>query len=215
MLERRPLRDQIVDEILASLAAGDYPINTRIDEMALVARLGVSRTPVREALTLLERQGVVESRLGKGFWVAPVTATDIRDTYPIVAALEVFALRSTDRDRLPALAQKLLEAAAEMGTVSGEPQAVHAADAAWHALLISGYGNARLAETVEGLKISIQRHELVVFSSPDTVAHSVEQHTQIADALARGDVARACRVLEKNWRDSMATLLDRLDGAPE
>lgn len=93
VVERHLLRDAVQSAVLDKLLRGDYPVGTRINEVHLAAELGVSRTPLREALSALANDGLIEARPSRGFWLSPLTDTEVRETYPIISALEQFALR--------------------------------------------------------------------------------------------------------------------------
>ncbi|HEY1176094.1 MAG TPA: GntR family transcriptional regulator, partial [Phytomonospora sp.] len=85
-IERRPLRDQIKREVLGRLRRGDFPAGQNINEGRLAGELGVSRTPLREALIALEIEGLIESQPGKGFRFAPVSPREYQELCPVVAA---------------------------------------------------------------------------------------------------------------------------------
>src|SRR5262245_11264637 len=94
-IERRPLREQIREELLRRLDRGDFTAGTDVNEATLAVELGVSRTPLREALITLAGEGVLESNQGRGFSFAPVSRKEFRELCEIVAALEALALDSS------------------------------------------------------------------------------------------------------------------------
>jgi len=142
--DRRPLRDLIVTDILERLEAGQLPVGTRVDERVLANELQVSRTPVREALSLLAYEGILETRVGKGFWVAPLTAKDIAETYPIILALESYAVTQIRPDVMKQLAAELRAAADAMEQVADSPAEAQQADNDWHRRLVGQAENQRL-----------------------------------------------------------------------
>ncbi|MCZ7528349.1 MAG: GntR family transcriptional regulator [Acidimicrobiia bacterium] len=95
VIERRPLRDKVREEVLERLLRGVLPVGTNINEPELARELGVSRTPLREALLSLEREGLLDTHPGRGWWVAPLTPETVLDVYPIVGTLEALAVRLT------------------------------------------------------------------------------------------------------------------------
>jgi DNA-binding GntR family transcriptional regulator len=210
-LDRRPLRDFIVEDILKRLQAGLLPVGSRVDEMALATELEVSRTPVREALSLLAYEGIFEIRVGKGFWVAPLEARDIEESYPIIVAIEELALASVPHDDREDLARRLNTAADVMEGFMDSPAEAQEADDAWHRLLVEPAGNRRLEVVLERIKQSIRRAEYQLMSSRAIVLRSVGQHRAIADALALGDMERASDVLDHNWRDGLRETLQYLE----
>jgi DNA-binding GntR family transcriptional regulator len=209
-IERRPLRDLIAADVLGRLQAGLYPVGTRVDELALASELEVSRTPVREALSQLAYEGIFETRMGKGFWVAPLTAQDLEDAYPIIVTLEGLALASIDASKLEALAVQLHAAADAMERVADSPEEAQQADDAWHELLVESAENLRLATTLKRIKQSVRRAEYHLMRNREVVLRSVGQHRAIADALARGDIVAAAGMVDHNWRDGLREMLNNL-----
>lgn len=206
-IDRRPLRDFIVADILARLNAGLLPVGTRVDELAIASELEVSRTPVREALSQLAYEGILEMRVGKGFKVAPLNAKDIEESYSIIVTLEQYALCSIPSCELEGLAAGLRAAAVAMERVADAPAEAQEADDAWHELLVEAAGNRRLVQVVARLKQSVRRAEYQIMHSKEIVLRSVGQHGAIADALACGDVAGAADMLDHNWRDGLREML--------
>jgi DNA-binding GntR family transcriptional regulator len=210
-IPRTPLRQQVRRELLKMIFDGTLAVGERIAEREVAERLGVSRTPVREALMALEEEGIVESRPARGFAPAPLSAQDVRETYPLIAALEVLAIRGTDPAALAGLGARLRELAAGLAAAGDDPRALQRLDDRWHGQLVAACGNGRLLRTLEGLKRVVRRYELAWLDDGERVEVSAAQHAAIADALAAGEVAEAARLLELNWRATMAGLLGWLE----
>src|SRR6478672_1518002 len=94
MITRTPLRDQVYHAVLAQIHRGDLPAGKRVRDTDIATQLGVSRTPVREALLRLAREGVLDADMGRGFSVCPLKAREMRETGAILGALESLALQS-------------------------------------------------------------------------------------------------------------------------
>ena len=86
-------RDQVRDALRAMILDGQIRSSSRIEEVDIGESLGVSRTPVREALIALEQEGLVRSRPNRGFIVAPADADLVSEAFPVLGALEAAALR--------------------------------------------------------------------------------------------------------------------------
>ena len=192
---------------------GRLPAGERINERALGAQLDVSRTPIREALLGLEGEGFVESRPARGFAPVPLSARDVSEVYPMVAALEILAVRSTPPERLQAHLEGLERVADQMAAARTAKRAQELDDR-WHALLVGECGNARLLRTLASLKRVVRRYELAWMADNAHVATSTEQHHGIVEALADDDVERAAGLLDLNWRYTMAEMLDWLSRRP-
>jgi len=213
VIERPSLRDQVHDELLRKLLGGELTIGGNIDEPALAAELGVSRTPVREALARLVEQGLVEHRQSRGFFVTPVTVTDAREVYPMLATLEALALRTAEPAAIAAALPRLA-ASADLSTAdTRDPRQAHAADDHFHDQLVALARNARLTETVTALKRLVHRFEHAYMSDSKALHVSSQQHNAIVDALRDGDLESATHALEDNWRHGMDRLLGRLDAS--
>jgi len=215
VFERRPLREQVVAEILDRLQSGQYAVGARIDEHALQRELPVSRTPIREALSVLAYDGIIEARMGNGYWVTPLTEKDARDTYPAIVALEQLALTLMPMDALGETVANLRIAADHMERVADDPVAAQRGDDVWHLMLVRPSGNDRLEQTLTRLKRAVRRAEYALMQNHAVVMKSVTQHRRIADALEAGDLATAKDILECNWRDSMHRMIACLGSSDE
>jgi DNA-binding GntR family transcriptional regulator len=212
-IARRALRHDVRREILAMILDGRLPVRERINERDLGARLEVSRTPIREALLGLEGEGFVESRPSRGFAPVPLSARDVNEVYPMVAALEILALRSTPPERLRAHLPELDRLADQMAAATTARRA-QAIDDRWHDRLVKECGNERLLRTLSSLKRVVRRYELAWMADNAHVETSTEQHHAIVEALGRDDVDRAAELLDLNWRYTMAEMLGWLTRRP-
>lgn len=94
MSPKRPLRDHVKHQVLERLVRGMLPFGNRINETVLAEELGVSPTPLREALLHLQREGFVRSDTARGLTVRPLSQHEVRETYPILCTMECLALRT-------------------------------------------------------------------------------------------------------------------------
>ncbi|HEU4537786.1 MAG TPA: GntR family transcriptional regulator, partial [Polyangiaceae bacterium] len=117
-LPRSRLRDEVVRELATRIASGSLAEAERLKEVELAAELGVSRTPLREALLVLEREGLVESEVNRGFRVTALSEGRVRELYPILGALEALAVREGGA-RLAARAGELREANGRLAASRG------------------------------------------------------------------------------------------------
>jgi DNA-binding GntR family transcriptional regulator len=213
-IARRALRHDVRREILAMVFDGRLPAGRRINERDLGAELEVSRTPIREALLGLEGEGFVESRPARGFAPVPLSARDVNEVYPMVAALEILAVRSVPPERLRAHLPELERLADEIAA-AGNARRAQALDDRWHARLVKECGNERLLRTLASLKRVVRRYELAWMADNAHVETSTEQHHAIVRTLLADDVDRAAELLDLNWRYTMAEMLAWLGGRPD
>jgi DNA-binding GntR family transcriptional regulator len=199
MIVRAPLREDVCREILQLIHAGELPAESRVRDAQLAVRLGVSRTPVREALLRLTRDGALEAIPGKGFRVRPLDPDEVRDVGTILSTLEPLALRlSPDlpRERLGRLAA--LDR--RMETTRGDPAASIDIHDDWHRILLEGCPNPRLLQMISTLRQTPRRYLHAYMRQTGGVSLSTGQHTKMLDALGRGDREPAVRHLEQHWR---------------
>ena len=186
------LRDAIVD---GTLAPGE---SLRDGELA--EWLGVSRTPVREALLRLGESGLVIARPGRSTVVAVVDEDAVRGARDVVAAMHELAARVA----VPALAPDQLEvmrAANERFAAAiekGDADAAVAADDAFHGVLIEGARNPALTAVLDLYTPVLRRAEQLRFLSVDRFS-SAERHSRLIDLCAAGDAAGAAELAYQTW----------------
>ena len=207
MSPKQPLREQLRKIVLERVLKGDFPAGTRIVESALSAELGVSRTPLREALLDLTKEGLLRSDLARGFTVRPLTAREVQEMYPILWTLECLALRMAEDtpylSELDDLNDQLLQA-------KGEPVSALEIDFHWHDLLIVGCLNQRLHEMIADVKKTIRRYEYSFMWDAELIHRSYVQHQEIIAALEQKDIELASQLLETHWRTGMSSLLEQI-----
>lgn len=207
-IERRHLRDRIGDAIRDRIVRQRLPANQSIGENALASELGVSRTPVRETLLGLERDGFVKSVPGRGFVVQPLSAEEARQLYPIVWTLERLAL-SEVAEVQPELIAQLRGINRSLSSVA-TPQERIQKDADWHRCLVSASGNKRLMAVLEGVKASIARYEHAYVDASGPCEDSLAEHEHIAKLLERSP-ALAAAAIEAHWRRGLDVVLAAIE----
>ncbi|HEU0052246.1 MAG TPA: GntR family transcriptional regulator [Longimicrobium sp.] len=212
-ITRTPLREQVHHAIVGRILREELPPGSRISDSALAGELGVSRTPVREALLRLEREGFLESDIGRGFFVKPLSAREVREVYPIVGALEVLALRLAPAPTLSRLAE-LERINAEIGR-EDDPERRIDLDGLWHRTLVQGCENERLLALITAQKAVIRRYEYAYMQNAGHITVSTRIHEQVVRALEQNDHAQAAELLESSWRFGIVQLTDWLETASQ
>lgn len=188
------------------IAAGRLADGARINEVHLARELGVSRTPLREALMGLVAEGVVESKPRRGFFVAPLDADEIADLYAMRALLDPEALMragvppAREIERLRALNDRLTRARGAARVVE--------LDNEWHRLLVARCPNRVLLWTIEQFITLTRRYEQAYFREAGHVENAFGEHDLILAALDDDDLKAACRALRKNMESGVAPLQD-------
>ena len=204
----RRLRQDVVPEIRKRILAGRLKPGAKIIETRLATTLGVSRTPLREALLHLEREGLVRSDLRRGFTVEPLSAREVRETYPLLATLECHAVR-TNAPFLHPLIPALERMNAQFRHVRDAQRALEL-DTRWHDTLISPSNNSRLAGLITSLRHTIRRYELIYMSDTALLPTSAAQHDAILDALREQDMKTALEAIEANYILGMHVILRKM-----
>lgn len=182
------LRNMIVD---GALAAGG-----RINEVHLALRLGVSRTPLREALARLGQEGALTSVPRIGWFVRPLTLDEFEQIYAMRPLLDPEALRLgglPGAERLAALRRLNLRLAAER-----DADAAIALDDEWHLLLIDACPNRELIGLIKHYIRRTRRYEIALMRERSNIAGAGTAHEEIMARLEAGDLTGACDGLRRN-----------------
>lgn len=204
----RRLRQDVVPEVRENILVGRLKPGAKIIESRLATSLGVSRTPVREALLHLEREGLVRSDLRRGFTVEPLSVREVRETYPLLAALECHAVRTSD-SFLPPVLPALKRINAQFRRARSAQQALNL-DTRWHDTLISPSNNSRLAGLITSLRRAIRRYEFIYMSDTTLLPASADQHDAILDALRKRNMQTALEAIEANYVLGMRVILRKM-----
>lgn len=207
VIERKNLRSQVRDELITRMRAGSVRPGEGINEVQLAAELGVSRTPLREALISLESEGQIDSENGKGFRFVPLSAREFEELCPIIIALESLALDLSPKDELTDIGERLAALAAEFNEDVAQHALVNRRDDEWHNLMLSSCRNRRLLDEIGAVRRGIHRYESLLVSDDVMVERSATEHATIARHLAAGDAASAKKALAANWTNGMRRLL--------
>ena len=202
------LRQDVVPEIRKSILVGRLKPGAKIIESRLAATLGVSRTPLREALLHLEREGLVRSDLRRGFTVEALSVREVRETYPVLANLECYAVRSSGPFLSPLL--PVLERINARFRRARSAQQALELDTRWHDTLISPSNNSRLAGLIASLRLAIRRYELIYMSDTALLSTSAAQHDAILGALRKSDMETALDGIEANYVLGMHVILRKM-----
>jgi len=206
LISRKPLRADVHKELLGLILQGALTPGQRLRDTELAQQLGVSRTPIREALLRLEREGFITSQLHQGFSVKPLIESEIRDVYPLVGLLECSALDEIP-DPSPRKLKQLSELSQAMQQEGSDPLRRIELDEAWHKALVAESGNQHLTRILDDLKRILFRYEYAFMQVSRWVSESTEEHRAIAAALERGKRREAVRLLDTHWDRTMKTIL--------
>ncbi|MBE2278655.1 MAG: GntR family transcriptional regulator [Rhodobacteraceae bacterium] len=193
-LDRGPsLTDRAAREIRDRIVGGGFRAGESLSEITLAQALGISKTPVREALMVLKRQGLVEVHPQRGSFVFDMDADQVRALSDLREVLELAALRRVMDANRDALAMEWARLTADMGAAlaAGDTVLYRRLDGVFHQVLIELTGNAYLVEAYELIAFRIQALRSRLSVDPGLNASSFADHARLAELAARdaGDQA--------------------------
>ncbi|MCD2186795.1 GntR family transcriptional regulator [Actinomycetospora soli] len=197
---RTTLRDQVFARLRAAIVEGTLEPGERLHDAELCRWLGVSRTPVREAIARLELAGLVVVKPGSSTVVSPLDQRAARDAAQVAAAMHELATRSA----APHLTEEHLRAMTaanerfERALHDDDVDAAVAADDAFHGVPVEVAANRALHDTLDQVTPLLRRMERTRFASL-TGRASVAQHARIVELLRAGDADEAGREARANW----------------
>ena len=204
----KAIRQRILDNV--------YPAGHRALEQEYADELGLSRTPVREALLKLAGEGLVEVIPRHGTRVLPVSPDDMREIYEMLTALAPMAAEVLARKKLPPADLKpLIDASRDMTAAlkANDLDGWAAADERYHRLLIALAGNRLLADTVQGLWDRAHRARMVTLRLRPKPVNSTAEHNAIVEAIRAGDAALAASLYRHHRERGSSELLAILEKA--
>ncbi|WP_111719745.1 GntR family transcriptional regulator [Homoserinimonas sp. OAct 916] len=198
--KRSLLRDDVYRSIRDAIVDGTLAPGERLKDSELESWLGVSRTPIREALLRLERAGLVIAQPGRSTSVAPFDLASALNAQQVAASMHELAARlavprlPTDALATMTTANDRFEAALELLDVEG----ALAADDDFHEVFVAASGNPMIREVLEQMTPVLRRVERMRFSS-FAARESVEQHRRIIELSRAGDADGAADAARENW----------------
>lgn len=205
IITRAPLRDEVYRHILERISRGQVAPGVRLKDSVLAAELGVSRTPVREALLRLAREGALSADMGRGFRVTPLDAAEMRETGGIIASLERLALELSGNVPLERLAE-LGEIDRQLAAVRGDPDRCIDLDEQWHRTLLQGCSNGRLLAMIASLWQVPRRYMRAYLADAGRLSLSTQHHARIIEALRRNDLETAAHRFAHHWERGVEEL---------
>ena len=201
-VDRSLVREEIYIDLRRRIVEGTLPPGEVLRDKEIASNLGVSRTPVREAIRRLEDEGLVETASSRWTRVAPLDVEHALETYAIIKTLEVLSLRRAWRslgDRevrgLVMFNNRMLEARRR-----GDPRSALAADSSFHNTWIARSDNSELVRLLFQIKLRLRRLEIAYFTTANRVSTSYDEHFPIIEAFEAHSLARAVTALKRDWQ---------------
>jgi len=205
---RSSIREEVYNTLLCWIMEGELRPGEKVLDKQLAESMGVSRTPVREALRRLEDKGLIETVANCWTRVSEVSIDEPLQIYPIIWNLEELAvslaiglLSNDDFSRMDQANEKLRKA-----LVAEDPVVASLADIEFHDVFIHRSGNPYLESILHDLKISYRRMEVTYFEKDTSGQFSHDEHDKIIAALQQHDEQKARTLIRLNWQNSLQRL---------
>ncbi len=191
--EYLPLRDVVFKTLRQAILKGDMEPGERLMEITLANKLGVSRTPIREAIRKLELEGLVHMVPRKGAIVASISEKDMKDVLEVRVTLEELAVKlaiqnmeEPDIDQLRRAAKKF-----ESAVIARDIVDIVEADVMFHDVIYNRTNNGRLIQIINNLREQMYRYRLEYVKDARTHSILISEHQDIITALEKRDVDEA------------------------
>lgn len=196
--EFMPLRVVVFLTLRSSILKGELQPGERLMEIALANKLGVSRTPVREAIRMLEQEGLVVMKPRRGAEVAKITVQELNDVLEVRKSLEILAIQKACERATAKDLQEMEDAArkfAELVNTENDFTVLAEGDVAFHDAIYRTTRNRRLIQILENLREQMYRFRIEYLKASGRRKILVEEHRQIIQAIKEKDVDKAVMLI--------------------
>ena len=207
-----PLRDVVFNTLRKAILRGNLEPGERLREIHLADKLGVSRTPIREAIHKLELEGLVVMIPRKGAVVAEITEKSLRDVLEVRRALEALAVRLACEKILDAEVEELKVAAErfEEALETGDVTAFAEADVRFHDIIYRATDNQRLIQLLYNLREQMYRYRVEYLKREDAHETLLEEHQAIIETIEKRDVAKAVEAVRTHIDNQVVAVSDTI-----
>ncbi len=209
----RPLRDVVFQSLRDAIIAGDLPAGERLMETQLAEKLGVSRTPIREAIRRLETEGLVVMVPRKGAQVAPFTKKDIQDVLEVRASLEALAtkLACTRADDLEFMKLQIVLKEYEFAVRDHDIDMMIQKDVEFHDIIFAATKNDRLIQMSSNIREQVQRYRIAYLKKVDDGERVLQEHAAILEAIQQGNVDGAAELATEHINTQLESILNYIE----
>lgn len=195
-----PLRDIVFKTLREAIITGDLKPGERLMEIKLANELGVSRTPVREAIRKLELEGLVIMTARKGAEVAPINEKDLKEVLEIRKSLESLACELACKNASPEDIKKMciLNEAIEKAVSEENIEEITKQDVDFHEVIYTTTKNDRLIHMLHQLKEHVFRYRFEYIKDMKNKETIVEEHKKIIAAIEQTNTKAACKEIERH-----------------
>lgn len=209
------VNSQVLDALRAAVITGELPAGTLHSVATLAGQLGVSRTPVREALIKLAQQGMVRFERNRGVRILQTSLHDLEEVFALRLLLEVPATRRAVRLLTPSAGRELRQvfAAMEKAAAADDEFRMWERDRRFHRILLEASGNGRLAEYVDSLRDMVLRRGVSTAHRSRSLQGIVAEHRVVLERVEEGDADGAAEAMRAHILHTAELLVAQEAGA--
>ena len=204
LLASTALYEQVADRLRQRILARELEPGSWIDELRLSAELGISRTPLREALKVLAAEGLVTMKLRRGAYVTEMSERDVREAYQLLSLLESDAAARVAATATEAELAELVALHGALETALPDRDAFFAANEAFHLRILQIEGNRWRQQMVNDLRrlMKLNRHHSLFREG--RLAESLGEHRALMQALQARDAEATARLMRIHFENGLA-----------
>ena len=193
-----PLRDVVFHTLREAILKGELKPGERLMELQLASKLGVSRTPIREAIRMLEQEGLAVTIPRRGAEVARMTEKDMKDVLQIREVLDELAVRlacdNITKEEIKELEKQMLQF--ENSTKQGDIKKIAEADVAFHDTIYHAAGNAKLVTMLDNMREQIYRYRVEYLKDENAYPTLIQEHRKILELLEKHEKEKVIEVMK-------------------
>ena len=210
MNEYLPLRDVVFNTLRKAILRGELKPGERLMEIQLANKLGVSRTPIREAIRKLELEGLVLMIPRKGAEVAQITEKNMQDVLEVRKALEELSVQLACERITPEQVEEMKMAAEDFRKVlkSGYVTKIAEADVKFHDIIFAATNNQRLITLLNNLREQMYRFRVEYLKQKECYPQLLEEHDKLIALISGGEVEEACELMGCHIDNQASTVSD-------
>ncbi len=197
--EIKSLMSIVLDNIRKRILAGDFRPGQKINESEIALNMGISRSPVREAFRVLERDGLITTLPRKGSYITDISAQDLEELFELREILECYAM-DVIKKRAIKSPDEIMAMIEEIGRELLKKPDTFTVISGFHYNLVELSNKYRLIELYKTLAVSLRRYQIIYLSKNGKRDISLEHHQCIVNTLKRGDYSDAKKLLKRHIR---------------
>ena len=212
MNEYLPLRDVVFNTLRQAILRGELKPGERLMEIQLANKLGVSRTPIREAIRKLELEGLVLMIQRKGAEVAEITEKNMRDVLEVRKALEELAVQLACEKITAEEIEEMKKAAEEFRMIlkNKDITEIAEADVRFHDIIYMATDNQKLIHLLNKLREQMYRYRVEYLKNPDVHEQLIQEHEEIVYHIKRREKAEATAVTCQHIDNQVSAVTDKI-----